>query len=193
MENEFESVMSERTDIELLQITTTNRNDYQPKAVMAAEIEIKKRNLSTEKIKEIIANVNIDQNNENEKRVENEGKMFMGIDLEKLFKKKIRVLSYLILISELFALLIQFKNNLSFNYSYFLMLPAFSFLIGFCLVSIPFLGIQMNINIFNSVNKKGLIKIDKGLINIDFNYGLFLLFIIGWLLASFMILFIGNF
>ena len=50
MENKFAEAMSKRSDSELLEIVTKLRNDYQPEAVEAAEIEIKKRNLSTEQI-----------------------------------------------------------------------------------------------------------------------------------------------
>ena len=50
MENKFAEAMSKRSDSELLEIVTKLRNDYQPEAVEAGEIEIKKRNLSTEQI-----------------------------------------------------------------------------------------------------------------------------------------------
>jgi hypothetical protein len=50
MENKFLEVMSQRTDSELLEIVTKLKNDYQPDAVHAAEIEIQKRNLSTDQI-----------------------------------------------------------------------------------------------------------------------------------------------
>jgi hypothetical protein len=67
--NGFEKIMQQRTDVELLEIVTTLRSDYQPDAVLAAEIELKSRNLSpdqreyvqqkleqTQKIKEQKAN-----------------------------------------------------------------------------------------------------------------------------------------
>lgn len=50
-ESEFSAVMANRSDVELVEIVTTARDDYQPEAVEAAEIEIKKRSLNTEKIK----------------------------------------------------------------------------------------------------------------------------------------------
>ena len=52
MENKFSSVMSQRTDADLLKIVNEQRNDFQPEAVEAAEIELKLRNLSNEKIQE---------------------------------------------------------------------------------------------------------------------------------------------
>lgn len=42
--------MSKRADSELIEIVTKFRNDYQPEAVQAAEIEIQKRNLSSEQL-----------------------------------------------------------------------------------------------------------------------------------------------
>ncbi len=50
MENKFLEVMSKRTDSELVEIVTKNRADYQAEAIVAAEIEIKKRNLTIEQI-----------------------------------------------------------------------------------------------------------------------------------------------
>ena len=55
MENEFAKVMSERTDEELIKIVTAERDNYNPTALEAAELEVEKRNIETsrfEKIKE---------------------------------------------------------------------------------------------------------------------------------------------
>ena len=50
MANDFTEVMAKRSDSELLEIVTKLKDDYQPEAVAAAELEIKNRNLSTEQI-----------------------------------------------------------------------------------------------------------------------------------------------
>jgi hypothetical protein len=50
MNNQFEEVMSKRTDAELLQILNSSNGDYQPTALEAANIEFKKRNLSNEQL-----------------------------------------------------------------------------------------------------------------------------------------------
>ena len=50
MNNEFEDIMSKRTDAELLQIINSSPGDYQPLALEAANIEFEKRNLSNEQI-----------------------------------------------------------------------------------------------------------------------------------------------
>ncbi len=55
MENKFKEVMSKRTDEELIKILTIHKEDYEPDAVKAAELEIEKRKIdiqSFEKIKE---------------------------------------------------------------------------------------------------------------------------------------------
>lgn len=46
MENEFEKVMSERTDEELIKIITVERERYNPTAIEAADAEIKKRHIN---------------------------------------------------------------------------------------------------------------------------------------------------
>ncbi|MFA7379648.1 MAG: hypothetical protein WC150_04255 [Bacteroidia bacterium] len=51
MKNEFAAVMSKRSDSDLLEIVTKLRGDYQPEAVLAAEMEIQKRNLSDVQMK----------------------------------------------------------------------------------------------------------------------------------------------
>jgi hypothetical protein len=48
MNNEFEEVMSKRTDAELLAVLNSSPGDYQPLALDAAKTELKKRNLSNE-------------------------------------------------------------------------------------------------------------------------------------------------
>ena len=50
MNNEFEEVMSKRTDAELLAVLKSSPDDYQPLALDAAKTELKKRNLSNEQI-----------------------------------------------------------------------------------------------------------------------------------------------
>lgn len=52
MANDFTEVMEKHSDSELLEIVTKLKNDYQPEAVTAAEIEIKKRNLSTDQVEQ---------------------------------------------------------------------------------------------------------------------------------------------
>jgi len=50
MKNEFEEVMSQNSDAELLEVLNSNPGDYQPLALEAAKIEFKKRNLSGEQL-----------------------------------------------------------------------------------------------------------------------------------------------
>ncbi len=54
MENKFTSSMVQLSDSELLKVVTIARNDYQPEAIEAAEIELKNRNLSVQKTEEVI-------------------------------------------------------------------------------------------------------------------------------------------
>ena len=64
MENKFISIMTQRTDAELLKIVNEQRNDYQTEALEAAELELKNRNLSIERVQEAI------QENETKKQIE---------------------------------------------------------------------------------------------------------------------------
>src|SRR5262245_31964092 len=57
MENDFTTIMSQRTDEELIRIVTIDRDGYQPQALLAAEAEISKRNIDTSKIEEIQTNL----------------------------------------------------------------------------------------------------------------------------------------
>jgi len=50
MSNEFAEAMGKRSDAELIGIITRYRNDYQPDAVIAAENEFSKRNLSLDQV-----------------------------------------------------------------------------------------------------------------------------------------------
>jgi hypothetical protein len=51
---DFTEIMAKRTDKELIIVAYLDRNDYQPLAVIAAEEEIKKRNISTTKIEQTL-------------------------------------------------------------------------------------------------------------------------------------------
>ncbi|WP_299902022.1 RDD family protein [uncultured Aquimarina sp.] len=53
MENEFKEVMSQRTNEELIKILTVEIGKYQPLAVEAAELEVKKRNIDTSDFEQI--------------------------------------------------------------------------------------------------------------------------------------------
>ncbi|MGY3795712.1 RDD family protein [Aquimarina sp. 433] len=53
MENEFKEVMSQRTNEELIKILTVEIGKYQPIAVEAAELEVKKRNIDTSDFEQI--------------------------------------------------------------------------------------------------------------------------------------------
>lgn len=57
MANPFTGVMAERSDLELIAIVTTQRDDYQEEAVVAAEAEIAARNLTFERRHEAEAEV----------------------------------------------------------------------------------------------------------------------------------------
>ena len=59
MDIDFEKVMSQRTDAELIEIVTKKSEDYQQAALLAAEAELKKRNLSSEETE--IANSEIEK------------------------------------------------------------------------------------------------------------------------------------
>lgn len=53
MENEFKEVMSQRTNEELIKILTVEIGKYQPLAIEAAELEVKKRNIDTSDFEQI--------------------------------------------------------------------------------------------------------------------------------------------
>lgn len=53
MENEFQEVMSQRTDEELIKIVTVERGKYNLSAIEAADSEVEKRNIDTSKFAEI--------------------------------------------------------------------------------------------------------------------------------------------
>ena len=53
MENKFNEIMSQRTDEELIKIVTVERERYNPITIEAAETEIKKRNIDTNRFEEI--------------------------------------------------------------------------------------------------------------------------------------------
>lgn len=59
MENEFQKVMSERSDEELIKIVTLDSENYNPSAIIAADSEIKKRNIDTSTFEKIKSNASI--------------------------------------------------------------------------------------------------------------------------------------
>ncbi|TVR84590.1 MAG: RDD family protein [Chitinophagaceae bacterium] len=53
MNTNFKDIMSKQTDKELIKIVTIDKEDYQPLAVEAAEVEIKKGNIDVSKIEQV--------------------------------------------------------------------------------------------------------------------------------------------
>ena len=63
MEYEFKKVMSQRTDKELIKIVTTERGDYRPEAIEAAESEIEQRKIDVKFFEEIKEKATIEKIN----------------------------------------------------------------------------------------------------------------------------------
>lgn len=59
MENNFNNVMSGKTDEELIKIVTVNRGKYQEQAIKAAEYEIDLRNIEASKFAEISSKIEV--------------------------------------------------------------------------------------------------------------------------------------
>ena len=70
MDNKFIEVMARRSDGELLEIVTKLRDDYQPEAVEAAELEIKNRNLSDEQIEHVNEDIKVKEFYHKQKEIE---------------------------------------------------------------------------------------------------------------------------
>lgn len=88
MNNEFETVMSKRTDTELLEVLNSPEGDYQPLALEAAKTEFKNRNLSKEQIKSAEALIKQKQEIEYLKLNEplsNTGKVFAFLFPQRIF------------------------------------------------------------------------------------------------------------
>lgn len=70
--NRFKAVMGQKDDVELIRIVTTEKKDYQPEAILAAEEEIKRRNISVSMYQDFSSKVNelieIQKNSEEIKR-----------------------------------------------------------------------------------------------------------------------------
>ena len=54
LENEYTQVMAGRTDDELVKIVSVDREGYKPEAIVAAEAEIKKRQIHPAKFRELV-------------------------------------------------------------------------------------------------------------------------------------------
>lgn len=52
MGNQYDDVMTELSNAELLEIVTKLRNEYEPDAILAAENELTRRNLSTDEVRQ---------------------------------------------------------------------------------------------------------------------------------------------
>ena len=70
MENEFIEKMTNSSNGDLIRITTVDREKYKSEAILAAEQEIKNRNLSVERVED--AKYNIKKREAHLKSIENE-------------------------------------------------------------------------------------------------------------------------
>lgn len=70
MKGDFTKIMEQKSDSDLLEIVTKLKDDYQPEAVVAAQNEIEKRNLTGTQIEQ--ANLEIDEKEKKNFERENE-------------------------------------------------------------------------------------------------------------------------
>jgi hypothetical protein len=68
MQFDFSQAMAERSDAELIAITTTEKDNYQAVALEAARVELSRRNLSAHQIETAIYNNSRQEQLENKKR-----------------------------------------------------------------------------------------------------------------------------
>ena len=87
---DFTEVMAKRTDEELIIIVSVDKTDYQPLAVVAAEGEIKKRNIDKTKIEQIIK--------EESRAREQKAKEMMQEEKNKKQSRKIQLIIWFIFI-----------------------------------------------------------------------------------------------
>jgi len=87
MENKFNEVMSQRTDDELIKIITVERERYNPIEIEAAESEIKKRNIDTNRFEEIKKASSLEKKEEEKVKsnIFSLGKKFKKLLIEFLF------------------------------------------------------------------------------------------------------------
>jgi hypothetical protein len=70
MQFDFPGEMAKRTDEELIQILTIDRENYLPEALAAANEEFRKRNLDEEKVSQITRVISKQRDNENKRAAE---------------------------------------------------------------------------------------------------------------------------
>lgn len=98
--NKFSVVMSEKVDMELVRIVTSERADYQPEAVIAAEEELKRRNITPSMYQDYTKEVEKLIEVEKEKEVE---------------KQRLPLSAWVKAIAFLFPFPLIFGDNYSFN------------------------------------------------------------------------------
>ena len=135
MNTDFKDIMLKRTDEELVKIVTVDRNNYQSLAIIAAEEEIKNRNLATAKIEQI----------ENEFKSESEEKKHLN---DKTVNSLIRFVHFII--DTIVGLIITFILTLPLNAK-----DASQMLVGYVIMFLIFIGYYyiMEVNYQKTVAK----------------------------------------
>jgi uncharacterized RDD family membrane protein YckC len=121
MNTDFKSIMSKRTDEELIKIVTVDRNGYQPSAIEAAEQEITKRNIDATKIEEVKIDLTakiIEQKEFNSKKVSSLTRLIHFI------VDTISFLIFTIILSNILGLLIELTDENLITILVFLMYAA---------------------------------------------------------------------
>lgn len=151
MENEFTAVMSMRTDEELIKIVTILKDDYNPDAIKAAELEIKKREIDIqdfEIVKEKIRALknNIDNTDTN---IVNSGIRFLNFLID-----SIAFIILTILITLIAGLFVQSTDQLSIQITSFILILG-TYMGYYALMEIKF---QKTIGKF--ITKTKVVKMD---------------------------------
>ncbi len=152
MQNEFKQVMSERSDEELIKITTVERERYNPIAIEAAESEIEKRKLVISEFDEIIEKAIIKK--EQKRKVDSN-----------VAGSGIRFLNYIIdfIVAYLLVLVVYIILGLFITSSYDDILAAFLTLIiafGTFLSYYAFMEIKFQKTIGKFITKTKVVKMD---------------------------------
>ena len=133
MENNFDNVMSKKTNEELIKIVTTDCSKYQLLAIESATKEIELRKIDTTKFQEIVEKVNSENQKQNE--LEN-NTVSSGIRFIHFVVDSIIVFILYLLIGGFF--LFAFNLNANSNYLIFLFFILTSFILYYTLMEFKF-------------------------------------------------------
>jgi mRNA-degrading endonuclease RelE of RelBE toxin-antitoxin system len=107
-ESNFREIMANKSDNDLVEIVTKLRDDYQPKAIASADIELRNRNISSDKMEQIKTEIEQKLNKNSKKKTKENDET--GENTQRIYSNK-AIMGFSVLFATIFGGVLLMQNH----------------------------------------------------------------------------------